>query len=167
MVYKRGMMLLALGCVFLLLVSCGKPAVEPVTDGFRCTVRLVYGSSEYIGTLDRSDPTTGSLTIHKPASLEGTTMTWDGDDVTVSYKHMTVTFAEGTLPVGAAVKALWKTLDSCRSSSENTTVVEGMVDGIGYTVTFDDTSGLPLTMAVPSVPLNVSFSDWIYPGNIE
>lgn len=149
--------------LLLSLTACGKSAVTPTTDGFRCRVSLDYGGTVYEATLDRLDTAQATLTVAKPATLKGLTMTWDGQEVSVTYAGMTMSFEEATLPVSAAVTLLCRTLDACRDQAEARSVYEGEIEGIPYTLAFDDQTGMPLTLSVPSVPIRAAFSAWEMP----
>ncbi len=144
--------------------ACAKPPVTPVTDGFRCRVSLDYGGALYEATLDRLAESQATLTLTKPEALKGLTMAWDGQAVSMTYAGMTMSFEDASLPVGAAVKILYRTLDACRESAQANSVYEGTVDGVPYTVSFDDRTGLPLSLSVPSIPIHAAFSEWEQPN---
>ncbi len=167
MVWKRiGTIALMLTLGWLCLSSCGKTPTPPTTDGFQCTVSLDYGGAVYTGTLDRLDPSCASLTVTEPETLDGLSMTWDGQTVAVTYAGMSMSFDGDALPVGAAVKGLCRALDACRDRDTFNTVYDGAMDGVPFTVTFDDVSGMPLTMDVPSIPLRAVFSGWTVPDTL-
>ena len=162
-VKRIGVVWCAVVCLWLSLTACAKPPVTPVADGFRCRVSLDYGGAVYEATLDRLDASQAMLTIAKPETLKGLTMTWNGQEVSMTYAGMTMSLEEASLPVSAAVKLLCRTLDACRDQAEARSVCEGTIEGIPYTVTFDDQTGMPLTLSVPSVPIQVVFSAWEMP----
>lgn len=147
----------------ILLTGCGKAASPPVTDGFRCAVTLRYDETVYEGTLERQTAQSGTLVLTAPLAVEGLTMTWTGEEVTLSYGGMELKLNEEQLPVGAAIKVMCRALDSCaeRVQKEGAAAdMSGELAGTPFTMAFDTDNGYPLSLELPSVPLVVTFSAW-------
>lgn len=150
-----------LGC--LLCTGCSPhPSTPPQTASFTCRFTARYHQLETQGTLTRYGAGTLSLAFTHPDTLSGLAAVWDGETVTCSVHG--ITFSTNTVPELALVKQLANVLDSAlrgEGSSQRTdqhTVWEGTANGAAYTLVCDKESGLPLSLSVPSLPLEATFT---------
>lgn len=156
----RRWMVISMLCV-ILLVSCAKQEVTPVTNDFSCRVDLVYNEQEASGVLTCSSDGVTELTFDSPTALRDVIMRWDGHEVSLQYGGMSLALEQDRIPVGAAVKVICRTLKACGDSSislQNTTI-KGESDVGEYTVTFDANAGFPLMLSCPQLGLSVRFYD--------
>ncbi len=144
----------------LLFAGCGK-SPPPITEGFSCTVSLEYDGAAYEGIFTRSAAQSGMLALTSPPSVNGLSMAWEGEEVVLSYGGMTLRLDEEKLPVGAAVKIVSRALDACAAqSSAAGGTIHGELAGTAFVIAFDEQSGFPAKLELPSVPITVTFSAW-------
>ncbi len=155
----RRLSVLLLVCL-VLLTGCGKSSPTPITDGFRCTVMLDYEGTVYEGVLLRTAPQSGELTLTSPASVKDLCMAWSGEEVSLSYSGISLKVDEKALPIGAAIKVLCRSLDACSAlvaAGEIATIIEGEHQGVPFSVSFDEQTGYPKQLSLPSADLTVTF----------
>ncbi len=148
-------------CLLCVCTACS-PSVTPVVDGFRCQAHIVYDGTDYVGTLDRTDPTAAELTLSEPLTMNGLSMRWDGTAVSVRYLGMELTLREEELPIGAVIRVLCDTLDQAVTTErfQGTSRIEGESACGPFALTLDETNGLPLCLEVPTIGFEVTFSSW-------
>lgn len=148
----------------LLLTSCKVTTqTPPVGDGFRCSVGIRYDGTEVSGVLDRTQQDNTTLTVTQPQEIEGLTMAWDGQALTLSYAGLSLDVEAERVPAGAAVGVLCDVLDLAVKQSaqgDNSAVINGNSTCGEYEIQFDSETGYPLSLEVPALDLSVSFADW-------
>lgn len=147
----------------LLMSGCAASVKEPVVSGFRCRADMTYGDSVYVGTLDRTTEQEATLTLSEPPGLNGVVMRLCNGQVTVGYAGMQMTVSENEMPVGALIGVLCDALDACVNGTVEGNTVEGTCACGPYCLTLDHASGLPVSLVVPSLALQVDFSCWELP----
>ncbi len=155
-------------CLLVLLTGCSgsKPAADPVSEGFSCTVQAVYRDMTVAGTLTREAAGTLTLAFTEPDTLSGLTARWDGETVTLSMYGLEFSVDPATVPESALGEEIIAAFDTAlRGEGERTTedgklVITGNGSNGAYTLTFDAETGVPLSLSVPSLPLSATFSDF-------
>lgn len=154
-------------CVMVLLAGCAvkRPPTEPVSEGFTCTVQATYRDIPIQATLTRE--TAGALTLefHEPSTLNGLTARWNGEEVTLSMYGLSFSVDPATVPESALGEELLAVFDTVRrgegerNAENGTLTVNGNGENGEYTVVFDEKTGYPLSLSVPSLPLVAEFSN--------
>lgn len=152
--------------VCLLLTGCRRqPAVEPLGLDFTCDFRAQYNDLAAAGTLTRHTAGTLKLDFSEPETLKGLSAEWDGESVTLHYLGLTYSVDPKKLPESALGEQLIAAFDAAlrgegtSEESNGKVTVTGSVSGAAYTFIYDKQSGAPLSLAVPSIPLSVTFSN--------
>ena len=149
----------------LVLCLCGcthETTTQPITDGFTGQVSATYREMEVGGTIHCTEDGKMTLSFSLPKSLQGVTLGWDGEEMTMALGKMEMTIPEDKVPQGALVRCLLQALSATHpdgSETEAGYVVEGQADGVSYTLVCDPDSGLPLSLTVPSEELTATFTD--------
>lgn len=149
------LMLSAVGC------TRDKPA-ETVTDGFSCRVAAAYREMNVEGDLRCAEDGDLSLTFTLPKSLQGVTLGWDGDQITMALGDMQMDVPADSVPQSALIRCLSRVLTAPHGEGTDTDdgyVVKGEVEDTDYTITFDSASGLPRSLSVPDEELEATFTD--------
>ena len=149
------LMLCAAGC------TGNKPA-ETVTDGFTCRVAAAYREMNVEGDLQCAEDGDLSLTFTLPKSLQGVTLGWDGEEMTLSLGKMAMDVPADTVPQSALIRCLSRVLTAPHGAGTDTDggyVVTGEVEDVDYTITFDSATGLPRSLSVPDEELEATFAD--------
>lgn len=148
-----------IGCV-----GCAKkPQAVPDTAQFACDFTATYREMRVAGSLKRYGAGTLSLTFTEPETLSGLAAVWDGEAVTFSLHGLSFSADPAVLPESALGQELVAVLDGalrgegdCRTE-QGKLVVNGTVNGTAYTLVCDGESGKPVSLSVPSLPLEATF----------
>ena len=154
---------IAVLCAVLLLAGCGAPStVSPVTDGFTCRAAVQYGDMMVEGDLTCTREGEASLTFALPPSLQGITLALDADGMAMELGGMHLTVPADAVPQEALIRCLAAVLAAAHPTGTLTDegyVIRGEAEGNTYTLVCDPTSGLPLTLSVPSQQLEAVFTN--------
>lgn len=155
--------LLAVLCTVLMLAGCGTPSTAPpVTDGFTCRVAMQYQDMAVEGDLTCTRDSGASLTFTLPPSLQGITLSCDSAGMAMELGGMHLTVPADAVPQGALVRCLASVLASTHPTgvlTEEGYVIRGEAEGVAYTLACDPTTGLPLSLSVPTQNLEAVFTD--------
>lgn len=151
--------------VVLLVAGCRPSAAEPQSAEFSCTVEATYRELNVKGTLTRYGAGTLALAFDEPETLNGLTVRWDGEAITLSLHGLEFTADAASVPESALGTEIVAALDAAlrgegeRREAGGVLTVNGSGPNGAYTLTFDAQSGVPLALSVPSLPLTVTFSE--------
>ncbi len=153
--------------LMVLLAGC-RPAknAEPKAVEFSCKMQATYRDLAVEATLTRYGAGTLALEFEQPDTLRGLTARWDGEAVTLSLYGMEFTAELSSVPESALGREIVAVLDAAlRGEGElrrenGVLTLRGNTSDGAYTATFDAESGMPRTLSVPHLPLEVRFSEW-------
>jgi len=147
----------------LMLAGCGTPrSAAPVTDGFTCHAAMQYREMVVEGQLTCSADGAAALSFSLPKSLQGVTLGWNGSGMTMELGGMSLAVPTEDVPESALIRCLLSVLSASHPKGSLTAdgyVVEGEAEGVAYTLVCDPTSGLPMSLSVPSQELEAVFTD--------
>ena len=130
----------------------------PVTHSFVCTLSVTGLGDPISGDLSVADGVL-SWSLTTPATVNGCTLTTDGETLTLSQPNgEPLTLAGGILPPSGVIPTLWGVLHDTAgtlSAGQQT----GRVKGGAYTLTFDPQSGRLRTLSVADAPWHAEFAD--------
>ena len=138
----------------------------PVTTGFSCRVTANYNGMAVEGQMVRHLADDLTLTLTKPDTLNGLTLTLDGNTLTAAWHGVTATVDPAQLPQAGALPLLLHTLDAAATLTDGG---ERTADGLkftgetdlgSYTLLSDPETGNLLTLEIPAAELTVTFSDF-------
>lgn len=143
----------------------GKNAEDPVSTGFECDVSLTYRDMDVKGHLTRLTAGTLVMDITEPKSLEGMSMKWDGQTISVSMYGISFGVDPDAIPETALGKSILDALDGVPADGDRTVTDEGVMtkgDAAGGEFTFisDPETGNLLSLTIPSVNLTAAFSNF-------
>lgn len=152
-------------CILVLLSGCAvkRPSAEPVSEAFTCTVKATYRDIPVQATLSREAAGTLKLEFHEPATLNGLTARWDGENVTLTMYGLSFSVDPSTVPESALGEELLSVFDTVRrgegerDTQNGTLTVRGNGKNGEYTAVFDADTGHPISLSVPSLPLTAEF----------
>ncbi len=150
-----------------LLTACRRtsPSAELLGDGFTCTIEAQYQKMRVVGTVTRRSAGTLSVSFTEPATLDGLVAEWDGEQVTLSFRGLQFTVDPSSVPESALGEEVLAALDAVQRGDGERTVEDGKVTVAGngtngqYVLVCDADTGIPLSLSVPSLPLEVVFSN--------
>lgn len=151
------------------LTACQSPADEPeqpVVTGFACDVEATYGDMAVSGHLSRGAAGTLELKLSEPATLNGLTMTWDGDQVTLGMHGLTFGVDPAAVEQTALGKGLLSALDAALGSHGGARTEDNAVSTKGESVSgefellSDPETGNLLSLRVPALSLTATFSNF-------
>jgi hypothetical protein len=156
--------------VCVLLGGCATPATAqpPTTNGFTCRVTADYDGLVFAGSLQRKAGESLTLAVQEPTTLQGLTLSWDGQALTAAIHGISATVDAQKIPQAAVMPLLLNVLDAAAETAtdgEKTAdgwQLSGEWEGTAYTLVSDPQTGNLISVSVPSVPLTVRFSDF-YP----
>ncbi len=164
---RRWLWVVGLSAV-LILGGCRRqtPVAEPIGDGFTCTLNATYRDMVIGGTLTRAGGGTLTLTFTAPETLRDLAAVWDGESVTLQWHGLSFSGDPATVPQAALGEELVAVLDTAlrgegeREADGDTVTLRGSGDNGSYAFTYDAATGEPRTLSVPSLPLEVTFSEF-------
>ncbi len=160
---------MALLLAMALFTACSSRAKEPekpVTTGFSCDVDMTYQDMHIKGRLTR--PSTGTLKMEfaEPSSLEGISMEWDGENVTVKVGALSFGVSPEEIPESALGRGLLDALDAGFRTADGATVTDEGVSTTGdsvngqFEILSDPTTGQLISLKIPGLNVTASFSNF-------
>lgn len=164
---RRGA-LCVMGLWLLMMTGCrsSQPAAEPVGAFFSCHVEAVYRDITVVGTLKREAAGTLAITFSQPETLEGLSACWNGETVELSWHGLSFSMAPEAVPEGALGEEMMAVWDATvrgegeRTEQDGQTVICGESSSGSYELVCDAETGMPLSLSIPSLPLQAEFSQW-------
>ena len=160
--------LLAVAAIMAVVVAgCGaKKTTEPRTEHFSCRADIQYKDLAITADLGRTERGTLRLAVTAPETLEGLTMTLDGETVTVAFGSVSFPITAETLPVSGLGRGLLDALDAIAAMDVSPAAgkTEATLSGSGqngtFTLTIDPATGALRSLSIPSLPLTATFTDF-------
>ncbi len=156
-----------LSIVIIGLTGCApQKAAPPQTTNFSCAIRATYDRMTVAGTLTRYTAGTLQLAFTEPATLDGLTVSWDGELVTLGMRGLTYQVDPDDVPESALGNEVIAILDAAMRSELKGVVEDGkqIFDSVGkngeYQLVCDAETGVPLSLSVPDLGLYAEFSDF-------
>lgn len=151
-----------------LLTSCSskKKTEQPVTVGFSCDVNVEYEDMNVKGHLTRSTAGTLSFDVKEPSTLNGLTMQWNGDTITIKLHGLSFNVDPDTIPQSALGKRILGVLDAALGIREEGKLTEeGLLtrgsSSVGeFEIVSDPKNGNLLLLRIPSANLKATFSNF-------
>ncbi len=164
----RRIALCVMGLWLLTMTGCrrAKPAAEPVGAFFSCRVQAEYRDMAVEGTLEREAAGTLAVTFSQPETLAGLRACWNGETVELSWHGLSFSMDPDTVPEGALGEELLAVWDATvrgegeRTRQNGNTVIAGEGANGRYELVCDAETGWPLSLSVPALPLQATFSQW-------
>ena len=162
-------MCMLLVCLYAL-TACQSPAddpEEPVVTGFACDLEATYGDMAVSGHISRGAAGTLTLELSEPATLDGLTMMWDGDQVTLGMHGLTFGIDPTAIEQTALGKGLLSALDAALGShggartEDNTLSTKGESVSGEFELLSDPETGNLLSLRVPALALTATFSNFV------
>lgn len=155
----------------LILVGCNTATTtgeRPCAVGFSCTAAGTYRGDAVAGTVERSSAGLLTLTLTQPEELNGLTMTWDGQTVTLGMLGLKWSLSPDKVPSAALGKRLLQTLDAVvYTTTDGVLTGDGrrkttgeLEGGVTYTLYSDPKTGALLSLEVPAEELQLEFDDF-------
>ena len=156
-----------LGVMIIGLAGCApKKAAPPQTINFSCAIRATYDNMTVAGTLTRYTAGTLKLAFTEPQTLDGLTVSWDGELVTLEMMGLTYQVDPDDVPESALGKEVIAILDAAMRDEMQGVVEDGKQifesagDNGAYQLVCDAETGYPLSLRVPDLNLQAEFSDF-------
>ena len=151
-------------CGVVLLSGCSKKAEPPAAINFSCDAHILYKDIEMDAHLIRTETGVLQMDINYPPSLEDLVITLDGDKVEVEMYGISFNLNPETLPVSGVAKGVLDALDTVADMEELPTFTEsgarltGKSQNGEFTLVSDPETGALLSLTIPDLPLEVTFS---------
>ena len=146
---KRCLLFFLIVCMF---CGCSKKAVEPVTSGFRCRIETTMNGLEIDATLDCTKEGQTTLSFEKPSEIAGMLFVSEGERCYIDMAGLQFEIPDGYAGERTLIEQLLRHLDKASKGLSNDSVF-----------TFDDETGLPLTLTLSEQDAVVRFSQWELP----
>ncbi len=151
--------------IVLSFVACFKKkgSEQPVTTGFSCDVEVKYQEMDVKGHLTRSSAGTLVFDINEPESLNGLSMQWNGDTITLKLHGISFGVDPAAIPQSALGQCILGVLDGALGTHDGSTVTdEGLVtkgsSASGeFEIVSDPETGNLLKLRMPSAGLTATF----------
>ncbi len=150
----------------LLLVGCAaKPAATtPKTQGFSCKAKVTIQKSVFEAELQIPEGGIFTATLTAPATVKGTVLAWNGEEVTATLHGLTLHLPPDKLPGGNAIGGIRSVLQTLQrgGATQNT---DGSLRGQSAAGSFTATlraDGFPVEIALPEYDTTVVLSDFSY-----
>lgn len=162
---SRRILVLCFTCLIILTGCSRKQPTEPVAVDFVCEFQAQYNDLTATGTLTRRTAGTLLLQFSKPETLAGLSAEWNGEKVTLKYGGLSYDVDPDKLPESALGEGLITAFDAAlrgdgeRQEADGKVTVSGLSGNAQYTYVYDASTGMPLSLSIPSLPLTVTFSN--------
>lgn len=142
---------------------------QPVSTGFECDVDLTYGQLNVQGHLTRLSAGTLTLDLTAPQTLNGLSMQWDGETISLKMHGLSFGLDPAAIPETALGKSLLEALDAIQlpgsGNPDSTLTDEGVLTrGNSTAGSFeflsDPETGSLLSLKVPDANLTATFSNF-------
>lgn len=157
----------------LLLAGCAGAETEtpftPAIDAaFSATAKMEYGEGQTaLLHLTRCTGNLWEASFEEPPALAGVMLTFDGDQVTASYKGLEFTVPKSALPAKNMLVMVTEAVENaaaagelpCTEQQDGSWCYAADCTGGAFTLTFSD-SGEPLVFDLPAQPLKITFSEY-------
>ncbi|HJD24087.1 MAG TPA: hypothetical protein H9694_08080 [Firmicutes bacterium] len=164
-------MLLCAALLFLPACSPGeKEAQEPVTAGFECDIAVQYQEMDIQGHLTRRSAGSLLLEITEPSTLNGLSMEWDGESITMKIHGLSFGVDPSALPESALGQGLLSALDAAigqreeRAQTQEGLATSGSITQGEFILVSDPETGSLLSLNIPAMGLTAEFSNFALTG---
>ena len=164
---------LALLTALLLCTACHSQSQnpeKPVTTGFACDVDMTYQDMRVKGRLTRMSAGTLKMEFTEPATLNGMSMEWDGETISVKYAGLSFGVDPTAVPESALGKGLLDALDAGfrsggegRMTDKSLSVTGQSVNG-QFEMLSDPQTGQLLSLKIPELKVAAAFSNFQITG---
>ena len=161
-------------CTALLFLSAcspgGKEAQEPVTAGFECDIAVQYQEMDVKGHLTRRTAGSLVLEITEPSTLNGLSIEWDGEGITMKIHGLAFDIDPSALPESALGQGLLSALDATvgqreeRTQTQEGLATSGSITQGEFTLVSDPETGSLLSLSIPAMGLTAEFSNFTLTG---
>ncbi len=150
-------------CLTLAACAAKSTVAEPKTQGFSCKAQVSIQNSVYQADLQIPEGGVFTATLTDPASVKGTVLQWNGEDVSVSLHGLTLNLPVNSLPGGNALAGVRSVLQALQRGAGTTsgTTINGQCSAGSFTATLR-ADGFPVEIALPEYATTVTFSDFSY-----
>ena len=119
---KRFFTAMVLSAAFLLTSCASKATMEStesiVNSPFECDMKMIFEDQEFGGKLRKTDIGVYEADFTSPDTLEGVILSFNGNDVTASYKGLSFTVPKKALPVKSALLNFFSVVDNLAQSDK-------------------------------------------------
>lgn len=159
--------------VILSFAACSKKknSEQPVTIGFSCDVEVQYEEMNVKGHLTRSSAGTLIFDVTEPKTLNGLSMQWNGENITLKLHGLSFGVDPDAVPQSALGKNILSVLDAAlgvRESGELTDeglITKGSSSSGEFEIISDPETGSLIKLTIPSVGLTAKFSSFSLSSN--
>ena len=162
--------------VLLLLPGCGVKTTPPklppqLQQPFQAKATIEYGDLSISALLFKEKEDCFRLEFQSPDVLNGMSMSFEADQITIQYRGLTGSYRPGSLPQAAVGQLLAESIGTvCQGEklqlSLNESVLHAEVVLAGkedsFTVTMDAQSGILQTLTIPGQDFQVTFQEFSF-----
>lgn len=144
---------------------------EPVTTQFECDVDVQYGDMNVKGHIKRSTAGTLYLEVNEPATLDGLTMEWNGENISIKLYGLSYNINPDVIPQSALCQGIVDALDAAVETGKSGEATEDGITTTGecssgeFTILSDPSTGNLLSLTVPSLEMIANFSNFTVTGS--
>lgn len=152
-----------------LLTACSPAAKEPekpVTTGFSCDVDMTYQDMQIKGRLTRMSAGMLKMEFEEPATLNGMSMEWDGEEVKVRMGALSFGVTPDQIPESALGRSVMEALDAGFRAEGSAAVTDKGLSTKGesvngqFEILSDPTTGQLISLKIPAIGLTAAFSNF-------
>ncbi len=150
----------------ILLVGCAaKPATTaPKTQGFSCKAKVTTQKSVFEAELQIPEGGIFTATLTSPATVKGTVLAWNGEEVTATLHGLTLHLPPDKLPGGNAIAGIRSVLQALQRGGA-TAAADSSLSGQSTAGSFTATlraDGFPVEITLPEYDTTVVLSNFSY-----
>jgi len=119
--------------------------------------------------INRTGPGQATVQINEPQTLSGMAFVYDGEDVSVSYRGLTVKLREDSVLVSSVAEMIVRSIDAASSGSGvdvrldgGALTVSGESDSGRFQITLDKENGSIATLNIPELDFECRFDDFLF-----
>ena len=157
-------LIIAIGTIALLttgMLRKNTGQVQKKLTGFTATANINYKGTSFQTKVEYTSQDLVKMEIITPENLKGVTMAWNGKDINIEYMGLSVNVGDsavlGKAIMSSIVSAINEGTKAKGETKGDAIIVKGKVSSGEYTLTVDKSTGIPISLVIPSAGLSCDF----------
>lgn len=158
-------------------VTCNRPLSQEkqqqlthdLSRPFQATANIKLDEMVIIADLNKTAPNQFTMKIAQPQTLKDLSFSYNGSDITVSYKGMSAVLSDDSFVAKTLAGIVMRSINSATESTglhiseqDHVLVIEGSNEDGNFTMQIDKQSGSILTLNVPQLKLECNFPQFFF-----
>lgn len=143
--------------------------LKGITAPFDAKARIKMQNMDISADINRTSEKCITIKINEPSSIKGMAFSYNGEDITASFKGLTATLDENSKLVSSMAEIIVNSLDKAAEKEGVGVSLDGgavLIDGKGesgeFQIRLDKNDGSLATLSLPELDFECRFDDFIF-----